>query len=114
MSGTPKELGIQLLVVEDGVVVADLTNSIDYIKATLILAGVDNPPFIDNPTFVDNPTFILKLTATGYFEGHDPQWLPLGAAAGVQIFIPDANGLIHGGGAATLGQKVEYGGGISH
>lgn len=103
MSGTPKELGIQLLVVEDGVVVADLTDSIEYIKATLLQAGIENP------------TFIIKLMATGYFEGTVPDWfLPLGAAAAVQIFFPDANGLTDGGGATNMGQKVKYGGGISH
>lgn len=49
MSGTPKDLGIQLLVVEDGVVVADLTDSIEYIKATLIKSGVAIPHLLTIP-----------------------------------------------------------------
>lgn len=103
LSGTPEKLGIQLLKVEDGVVTADLSDSIDYIRATV---GVENP------TFVDNPTFIVKLTATGYFEGGVPDWwLPLGAASGVRIFF--INAFVIGGGAAIREQTADYIDGIS-
>jgi hypothetical protein len=86
MSGTPAELGIQLLVVMDNEIVADLTDAIETIKAMVTQSGVDNP------------TFNVKLTAIGFFEGHDPQWLPAGATAGIEIFLPAVNGFTDGGG----------------
>jgi hypothetical protein len=103
LSGTPEKLGIQLLQVENGVVTADLSDAIDYIRGTV---GVENP------TFVDNPTFIVKLTATGYFEGSEPGWwLPLGAASGVRLFF--INAFVIGGGAAIREQTADFIDGIS-